>query len=266
MNKFRISLITILLGLFCAGSAAMPINEGFEAPDSALMAAHPERMYYEPLSDFTWGTLFNGFDLPTCFGVAYSPNKMESLSFYAKMCLEWRLRKNYGWFASVGLDNHSCYYRNVEMKDQFVQGRIINVLSGEIWYYDLNLGAGYRLPLVKDLREFYEHPYFNKFNLSLLVQPSVTVPHTKYVDVLVPSKEDARYELKDSWNIVPSMKVSAAFEWFVTPKFSIQLEGSYIQHFMPTILEKAFHDHDNNPRAMYPGTLVFNIGFAGFFN
>ena len=262
-------LITKRLGgmllclLMCGAAAFAGPFETFDAPDSVLIASHPERMYYEPVRDFTWNDLFCRFSVPTCFGVAYTPNKMESVSFYAKMCLEWRVRKNYGWFMSVGLDSHSCFYKNVEMTDQFTH-KPINVTSGEIWYYDLNLGVGYRLPLVKDLAEFYEHPYFNKYNLSFLIQPSATAPHTKRVLVAESAGGEARYQLKDSWNIVPSAKVSLAFEWFVSPKFSLQFEGSYIQHFMPTILERAFYD--DKTRAMYPGPLIFNIGFAGFFD
>ncbi|MBR3648340.1 MAG: hypothetical protein IKN59_08135 [Paludibacteraceae bacterium] len=264
MRSVRLVIVSVLVSLLAWQAEAK--KPSFESPDSALMAAHPDRLYYEPITHYTIGDFFSSLDLPTNFGVAYTPSKIESVSFYAKMCLEWRLRKNYGWFGSVGVDNHSCFFNNIQMKDHYHE-EAINVVAGEIWYYDLILGVGYRFPLVKDIREFYKHPYFHKFDIALMVQPGATIPHTKHVEVTpTEGSSEVRYALKDRYNIVPSMKFSAAFEWFVSPKFSIMVETAYIQHLMPTMLEKGYHDYDTNPKAMYMGPLVFNIGFAGFFN
>lgn len=272
MKQTRLHIIVLLLSLLALpGWAEKELHVWnspefvFAEPDSALMAANPDRTYYHPMDTFRLVDFFSELDVPTSFGVAYHPSGMESVSFYAKMCLEWRIRKNYGWFAAVGLDNHSCFYRNVQMLDHFDRVAI-NVVSGEMWYYDLHLGFGYRVPIVKDIKEFYEHPYFNPFNFSFLVQPTATVPHTKHVKVLEASEDAVVYELDDYYNIVPSLKLTAAFEWLVTPKFAISLEACYIQHFMPTILEKGYYDYINHPQSMYAGPLIFNIGFAGFFN
>ena len=259
----RLCLFLLMVsGCLVWGSPAM----AFEAPDSALMAAHPDRQYYEPVTNYTLGRWFSELDVPTCFGVSYTPNRMESVSFYAKMCLEWRLRKNYGWFAAVGIDNNTTHYKNVQMVDQWNKSEI-NVISGQILYYSLFLGPGYRLPLVANLQEFYEHPYFNKFNVSLMLQPGATLALPQHVSVVgISDQGNVQYATNSKFNLLPSAKVSLAFEWFVSPKFSIAIEGCYVQHFMPTVLEKAYYDYEHHPRAMYPGVLALNIGFAGFFN
>lgn len=264
MRRLRFGIVLVVLSLFTGKAAA--IGSSYPAPDSALMAAHPDRIYYQPYTKYTLGDLFSALDLPTCFGVSYTPYRMESVSFYGKMCLEWRQRKNYGWFGAVNIDNHSCRYHDLQLKDH-KQVNDVNVVSGEVWYYDICLGPGYRFPLVRDIREFYEHPYLNRFNLSFIVQPGITIPHVKHVDIVDASNPaEIRYSIKDKYNIVPSMKFSAAFECFVSPKFSIFVEGSYIQHLKPTIIEKAFYDYEHNARQAYAGPLIFCIGFAGFFN
>ncbi len=261
MKRFSL-LLLLMTGCLLWGS---PLR-AFEAPDSVLRAAHPDREYYEPITHYTLKNWFSELDVPTCFGVSYTPNRIESVSFYAKMCLEWRLHKNYGWCAAVGVDNNTTRYKNIQMVDQWSNTEI-NVISGQILYYSLFLGPGYRLPLVANLKEFYEHPYFNKFNVSFMLQPGATLAMPQNVSVAeVRPDGEVRYAINNKFNVLPSAKVSLAFEWFVTPKFSIAIEGCYVQHFMPTILEKAYYDNEHHPRAMYPGVLALNIGFAGFFN
>ena len=251
--------------LFLLGAGAAVSAQSFEAPDSALIVAHPEREYYQPFEHYNFGNFFDQLDLPTCLGVSYTPNRMESVGFYAKMSVEWRQRKNFGWFAAVGMDTHSCTYDDVQMRTY--KGEPINVTSGEIWYYDINLGAGYRLPIVKDLAAFYEHPYFSNFNVSLLVQPGITIPYVKQVtQVYLNENGDVRYKTEDRYNSAPSLRLTAAFEWFVMPKFAISVEAAYIQHLLPTMLEKAYYNYDVNPKPLYAGPLVFNIGLTGFFN
>lgn len=231
-----------------------------------LRTSAVERLYYEPIEHYTIKHFFSELDLPTCFGVSHTPFRMESVSFYGKMCLEWRRYKSYGWFAAVNIDNHSCRYHDLQLKDHYQENEI-NAVSGEVWYYDICLGPGYRIPIVRNLREFYEKPYLNTFNFFFVAQPGITIPHVKHVEIADASDPaNIRYALKDRYNIVPSIKFSAGFEYFVSPKFSIFLEGSYIQHLQPTIIEKAFYDYEHSHLRAFAGPIIFGIGFAGFFN
>lgn len=262
----------------------------FEAPDSALMAAHPDRDYYIPRTGkYTGDDFFTALDLPTCFGVSHTPKNMESVSLYMKLCLEWRQHRTYGLYVPLDADSHSCTYKDLQLKDH-EQLKELNVMSGEVWYYDIMLGVGYRVPIVRNIKEFYAHPYHNRFNFFACVQPGLTVGWVKQVtprmqvgemaDALLAIKgtdlsrdelitmlntgiENARYDLEDKHNVIPSIRFSAGFECFVAHNFSLFLEGGYIIHEQPTILEKAFYASD--PERGRVGPIILSIGFSGFF-
>lgn len=261
----------------------------FEAPDSVLVAAHPDRNYYVPrMGKYTGEDFFTALDLPTCFGVSYTPKKIESTSLYMKLCLEWRQHRTYGLFVPINADSHSCIYKDLQLKDHG-QLNELNVMSGEVWYYDIMLGLGYRLPIVRDIKEFFIHPYHNRFNFYVSCQPGITLGWVKQVtprmsvsemaDALLQSLnsitredlilrltdaiDDVRYDLEDKHDVVPSVRFTTGFECFVAHNFSLFVEGGYIIHAIPTILEKAYNA--SHPDKAAPGPLIVSLGFSGFF-
>lgn len=213
-----------------------------------------------PQPRYTFGDFFDALDLPTVLGAGITPNGIESATFNSSMRLAWRHRKGYGTYVFIAFDTHSNTYDSL-----CVAGT--NVRTGEVWYYEIGMGLGYRIPLVKDLRTYYAQPYFNRFDFFAYVQPGVSIP---YVKTVVPYNETGAdnngsnlYELRNHFTAVPILRFGAGVEWFIMPNFGVFAEAAYIQHLTPTIIEQAAIDKGT---IRHPsGPLVFSIGLSLFF-
>lgn len=208
-------------------------------------------------SAYTFSDFFDALDLPTVLGAGVTPNGIESATFNSSMRLAWRHHKGYGTYVFIAFDTHSNTYDSLA-----VHGT--NVRTGEVWYYEIGMGLGYRIPLVKDLRAYYEQPYFNRFDFFAYIQPGVSIP---YVKTVVPyhdtEGESDLYALRDQFSAVPTLRFGAGVEWFIMPNFGVFAEAAYIQHLTPTIIEQAAIDKGviRHPS----GPLVFSIGLSLFF-
>lgn len=212
---------------------------------------------------YTGEDFFNALDLPIVFGATYTPKGIEGLGFNTTMCLEWRWHKTYSWYVPITIDTHNSNYKNLQLDNS-------NIINGTVWYTDINIGVGYRIPLVKDISSFYRNPYQNKLDIFLSLQPGVSVPVVKNVEFAealptdYPSVEDPVYSTPDAaFSMVPSMKFTAGLEWFVDPKLCLFAEAAYVQHLTPTVIEKAAINQGliNGPI----GPLMFSIGLSTFF-
>lgn len=280
MKKLTFTLI--LLGCLSSVFAADHIarEEAYErkplftAEDTAggVLPAwyHPERIYIQDPVHYTLGNFFSALDLPTVFGVGFNPTGNEKgIGYYSQMFLEWRHHKTYGIFVAAGLDSHNQSYRNLQFpaswSDQApgvwcLPGNHdpLNIASGTIYNMELMVGPGYRIPLVKDLRSYYEHPYLNKYNLSVCAQFGYAWSTLKNVkqnpEIAVPG---GAYDEVDVNYFHPVMKFNTAFEFFTGPGFSVFIMASYMQHLrtMPW----------DNPKT-HAGTLALSVGFSGFFD
>lgn len=210
-----------------------------------LRAQEPERVYYNDTAKYTFSRFLSSLDVPTFFGIGIIPTVPESFCSYSSMYLEYRRHKSYDWFMQAGMETHNHNYRNRPVAD-------VNVRSGERFSMDLIVGVGYRMPLVRNLREYYANPYLNRWDLGLAAQLGASATHLKQVIPL----EAGSYELSNRWYFFPVMKLSASAECFVSPHFSIFLTLGYLQHLMrqPWDIEGQV------------GVLSFGIGFAGFFD
>ena len=94
---------------------------------------------------YTFGDFFDALDLPTVLGVGITPNGVEGATFNSAMRLGWRHHKNYGTFVYITYDTHSNTYDSL-----LVQGT--NIRNGEVWYNEIGMSVGYRIPLVKDIK------------------------------------------------------------------------------------------------------------------
>jgi len=216
---------------------------------------------------YTGEDFFNALDLPIVFGATYTPKGIEGVGFNTTMCLEWRWHKTYSWYVPITIDTHNSTYGRDEKHDRpnlFLDGS--NIISGTVWYTDINIGAGYRIPLVKDINAFYANPYQNKLDLFLSVQPGVSVPVVKNVELVSnnPATGESQYATPDAaFSMVPTMKFTAGLEWFVDPKLCLFMEAAYVQHLTPTVIEKAAI---NQELIRCPnGPLLFSIGLSTFF-
>lgn len=212
---------------------------------------------------YTFGDFFDALDLPTVLGVGMTPNGIEGATFNSAMRLGWRHHKNYGTFVYITYDTHSNKYDSLLLKG------VSNVYTGEVWYNEIGMSVGYRFPLVKDIKAFYEEPYFHPWDMYVSVQPGVSIATVKNIDILGEKArgnkaEEPAYEMKNIDHVVPTLRFSAGVEWFIFSNFAVFAEASYTQHLMPTIIEQASMDKGTIKHPS--GPLTFSIGLSLFFN
>ena len=211
---------------------------------------------------YTFGDFFDALDLPTVLGVGFTPNGIEGATFNSAMRLGWRHHKNYGTFVYITYDTHSNTYDSL-----LVQGT--NIRNGEVWYNEIGMSVGYRIPLVKDIKAFYENPYFHPFDVFVSVQPGISIATVKNIDVLGEEAkgEEAKgpaYEMKNFDHVVPTLRFAAGVEWFIFPNFGVFAEAAYTQHLQPTIIEQAAI---NKGEIKHPtGPINISVGLSLFFN
>ena len=208
---------------------------------------------------YTFGDFFDALDLPTVLGVGITPNGIEGATFNSAMRLGWRHHKNYGTFVYITYDTHSNTYDSLH-----VQGS--NVFNGEVWYNEIGMSVGYRLPLVKDIKAFYKNPYFHPWDFYMSIQPGVSIATVKNItsELQSSSTSEPSYTMSNYDHVVPTLRFSAGVEWFIFPNFGIFAEAAYTQHLLPTIIEQAAIDQEEISRPSGPITL--SLGLSLFFN
>ena len=215
---------------------------------------------------YTFGDFFDALDLPTVLGAGITPNGIEGATFNSAMRLGWRHHKNYGTFVYITYDTHSNTYDSLS-----IQGS--NIRTGEVWYNEIGMSVGYRFPLVKDIKAFYENPYFHPWDIYVSIQPGVSIATVKNIEAYHPTLNDAvssdvatepTYEMKNIDHVVPTLRFSAGVEWFIFHNFAVFAEAAYTQHLMPTIIEQAAIDKGEIKHPSGPITL--SIGLSLFFN
>lgn len=209
----------------------------------------------ETKEKYTFGDFFDALDLPTVLGVGVTPNGIEGATFNSAMRLGWRHHKNYGTFVYITYDTHSNTYDSLQVVGS-------NIRNGEVWYNEVGMSVGYRFPLVKDIKAFYENPYFHPWDMYVSVQPGVSIATVKNIESY--NGEGGGYEMLNYDHVVPTLRFSAGVEWFIFPNFGVFAEASYTQHLMPTIIEQAAIDKGEIKHPS--GPLTFSIGLSLFFN
>ena len=258
----QIMIITVLcsvvsMGLFAQDEAAPIANS--QSPIANTQSPIAKDKY-------TFGDFFDALDLPTVLGAGFTPNGIEGATFNSAMRLGWRHHKNYGTFVYITYDTHSNEY-----KDLKVNGT--NFRSGEVWYNEIGMSVGYRLPLVKDIKAFYEKPYFHPWDFFVSVQPGVSIATVKNVEPYYPTLDDAisgdvltqpAYEMENYDHAVPTLRFSAGVEWFIFSNFAVFAEAAYTQHLLPTIIEQAAIEKGEIKHPS--GPITISVGLSLFFN
>ena len=213
---------------------------------------------------YTFGDFFDALDLPTVLGASFRPDGIESASFNAGLRLGWRHHKNYGAFVYLSYNPYSATYDSLCVANT-------NVRSGENWYHEVSIGVGYRVPLVRDIRGFYQNPYFHEWDFFCAIWPGAKINVVKNLEPMAdaqPSTPDAQptpsYRLTDRTTVIPTLGFSAGVERFVMPNFGIFVEAAYVQHLMPTVVEQAAIKQGRIRHAS--GPISFSAGLALFFN
>lgn len=209
----------------------------------------------ETKEKYTFGDFFDALDLPTVLGAGVTPNGIEGATFNSAMRLGWRHHKNYGTFVYITYDTHSNTYDSLLVKGS-------NIRNGEVWYNEVGMSVGYRFPLVKDIKKFYENPYFHPWDMYVSVQPGVSIATVKNIETY--HGEGGGYKMQNYDHVVPTLRFSTGVEWFIMSNFGVFAEAAYTQHLLPTIIEQAAIEKGKikNPS----GPLTFSIGLSLFFN
>ena len=248
MNKFSITLVlcsAMSMGLFAQN-------------DSISVQTNKDK--------YTFADFFDALDLPTVLGVGVTPNGIEGATFNSAMRLGWRHHKNYGTFVYITYDTHSNTYDSLR-----IQGT--NIRNGEVWYNEIGMSVGYRFPLVKDIKAFYENPYFHPWDFFVSIQPGISIATVKNIEPYYPTLNDAisgditmepTYDMENFDHIVPTLRFSAGIEWFIFSNFAVFAEAAYTQHLVPTIIEQAAIDKKEIKKPSGPVTV--SIGLSLFFN
>lgn len=285
MRYFATTALCSLLsiGLFAAhNDAAAGNGTGVSIADS-ISGEVADSTTIQEKKRYTFGDFFDALDLPTVLGVGVTPNGIEGATFNSSMRLGWRHHKSYSVFVFISYDTHSNTYESLSVGGT-------NVRSGEVWYNEIGMGLGYRIPLVKDIRTFYEKPYFNHWDFFVSIEPGVSIPKVKNV---VPydnsslgtsglgeenslsegsslsgssSSEGSSltYQLQDQLSAVPTLRFAAGVEWFIVHNFGVFAEVAYIQHLTPTVIEQAAIGQGQIKAPS--GPIVISIGLSLFFN
>ena len=206
---------------------------------------------------YTFADFFDALDLPTVLGAGFRPDGIESASFNAGLRLGWRHHKNYGAFVYLSYNPYSATYDSLCVANT-------NVRSGENWYHEVSIGVGYRVPLVRDIRGFYQNPYFHEWDFFCAIWPGAKINVVKNVEPMANAQPSPSYRLTDQTTVIPTLGFSAGVEWFVMPNFGIFMEAAYVQHLMPTVVEQAAIEQGRIRHAA--GPMSFNAGLSLFFN
>lgn len=271
MNYTKIFLVTLCLatsmGLF-AQTSPTPLNlsrqvgTGRGTEGGAQHAV--SNTEHSGVKKYTFGDFFDALDLPTVLGAGFRPDGIESASFNAGLRLGWRHHKNYGAFVYLSYNPYSATYDSLCVANT-------NVRSGENWYHEVSIGVGYRVPLVRDIRGFYQNPYFHEWDFFCAIWPGAKINVVKNVEPMADSQfstlnaqPSPSYRLTDQTTVIPTLGFSAGVEWFVMPNFGIFMEAAYVQHLMPTVVEQAAIKQGRIRRPS--GPMSFNAGLSLFFN
>ena len=257
MNYMKIFLVTLCLatsmGLFAQTSPTPSTGRvsGGGAQHTVSNTAH------SGVKKYTFGDFFDALDLPTVLGAGFRPDGIESASFNAGLRLGWRHHKNYGAFVYLSYNPYSATYDSLCVANT-------NVRSGENWYHEVSIGVGYRVPLVRDIRGFYQNPYFHEWDFFCAIWPGAKINVVKNVEPMADFVSSPSYRLTDQTTVIPTLGFSAGVEWFVMPNFGIFVEAAYVQHLMPTVVEQAAIEQGRIRHAS--GPISFSAGLALFFN
>ena len=113
---------------------------------------------------------------------------------------------------------------------------------------------------MKDIKAFYEDPYFHPWDMYLSLQPGVSIATVKNVTYLA----DGVYDMGNVDHVVPTIRFSAGVEWFIFPNFAVFAEAAYTQHLLPTLIEQAAKARGEIKHPS--GPVNISIGLSLFFN
>jgi len=199
----------------------------------------------EPASKKDISAILNNLTLPLEAGCAFTPKKGQTRpGFYMRTSLEYREFKTTGWCAGIEFDSYTRKYEQENVND-------INITKGRDWTLDILAGGGYRVPLVRDIKNYMQRPAYNNiWSLEFMLYAGASC---QTLERVVPAGKDQYHtETVDSW--VPTMKFTTSVEYTICYGISLFVNVGYLQHLQKTRLESD-----------YTGELLTSLGITFFF-
>ncbi len=209
-----------------------------------------EIRHIKPPKKKDFNSFFNNLTLPLEFGCAFTPKKEETRpGFYTRTSLEYRSHKTTGWAVAGEFDAYTRRYEKEYLNE-------VNSTKGRDWTIELLVGGGYRIPLVRNIKEYMSRiEYDNVWSLGLMLYAGASCQTLEHV---IPAGTDNQgeviYHIKtiDAW--VPTAKLTASIEYCICYGVSIYATLGYLQHLQKTPLESDF-----------VGELIGSLGITCFF-
>ncbi len=243
--------IVLLLFLVLGASCFLSAQEDTQWRDTTVeISGEWEIRRIEPAKKKDISAVLNNFTLPLEVGCAFSPKKGQARpGFYTRTGLEYRQFKTVGWSLAAEFDSYTRKYEKTDIDKG-------NITKGRDWTIDLLLGGGYRLPFVKNVKEYLKRPgYDNIWSLGLMLfagASCLSVENVTPAGKDNEGKEVYHTEVMDTW--VPSAKITASVEYTVCYGISLYTTIGYLQHFMKSPLQSD-----------YVGDLIASLGITFFF-
>lgn len=180
---------------------------------------------------------FRRLYIPCEVGVSYYSAGTLKAGYTLKAAIEWRHHQDKGVYYCLLYNDRTMSYA-----DQLLDGT--NLSKGKAHFSDIIIGPGYRFGICE------------KFRIATMAQ--VGVSFCDYNDV-VPDLEAssaakrAIYSLEDRQKILPVLKLSAYFEYYLFKTFALYISAGYVQHLQSTPFSTALRTD---------GSLDVNIGFT----
>lgn len=195
----------------------------------------------------TFGDFLNNVTFPLEFGCAWTPKLgHERPGFYARTSLEYRDKKTASWCVGIEYDAYTRKYDDMVLSKS-------NLSHGSDWTMDILAGAGYRFPLVKNIRSFLQQPlYDNIWSIGLMLFAGAS---DNMVETVKPDPQHIgcyKVEEVDTW--VPSIKMTANLEYSICYGISLYTTLGYMRHLMPLLQDPE-----------QKGNMIWSLGLTCFF-
>jgi len=246
MRKIYILLVLLLSGMACGWAQ----SDSLWRDTMVEISGEWEVRRIESPKKKDISAILNNLTLPLEAGCAFTPKKGQARpGFYMRTSLEYREFKTTGWCVGIEFDSYTRKYEQENIND-------VNITKGRDWTIDILAGGGYRVPLVRDIKNYMKRPtYDNIWSMEFMLYAGASC---QTMERVAPAGLDQHgvmmyhTETIDSW--VPTMKFTTCVEYTICYGISLFVNVGYLQHLQKTRLETD-----------YVGELLTSLGITFFF-
>lgn len=193
----------------------------------------------------------SGFDkflkqiwFPTEFGLSAPSQDGMSGGLVTRISIEWRQEPQTGFCASAQLDSRFESYDGIVPVGS-------NLSNADVQFDDFYLGAGYRFK------------FSDNFCIAAMLHAGATSCSYQTINTTIAGRDiqsiggseplSLYYEFERKSALVPTVKLTSFFEYYIAPDFCVFLTAGYLQHLQKTPFSLT---------SAKDGTAVFSLGFT----